>query len=339
MQAVRFVCCNAALAGAFQPEKSIRGLMARREAGRWEASRLRASANICNAGITCVLTEAVRLTRGELEESTARLWPALADPTRRRILDLLRDRPRTTGEIAAQFTISRIAVMRHLEVLAAAGLITSRKRGRERWHYLNAVPLQRVHERWADPLASQLASGLLRLQDRVEAEGRGLEPSRSAVDVALEVAMAATPTTVFSALTADPGGWWGRPFLTQQAISLKMESRLGGLLIERWNDGGSVIATVTGWSGHRQLELTGRFHLGVALGVATFDLAPTDQGTRLRFTFRAVGAVDPGVAAQMTDGWSELIGIRLKALVERGERLGIAPDPPDISSPQNGDAR
>ena len=61
----------------------------------------------------------VPLERG-LENDTAPLWRALADPTRRRILDLLRERPRVTGEIAAQFPISRIAVMRHLEVRATA---------------------------------------------------------------------------------------------------------------------------------------------------------------------------------------------------------------------------
>ena len=97
----------------------------------------------------------VPLERG-LEEETAPLWRALADPTRRRILDLLRERPLITGEIAAQFPISRIAVMRHLEVLSEAGLVTSRKRGRERWHYLNAVPLQRLQRRWAEPVAAGL---------------------------------------------------------------------------------------------------------------------------------------------------------------------------------------
>ena len=72
---------------------------------------------ICNARVTCVRGNVVPLDRG-LEDDTAPLWRALADPTRRRILDLLRERPLITGEIAAQFPISRIAVMRHLEVLS-----------------------------------------------------------------------------------------------------------------------------------------------------------------------------------------------------------------------------
>ena len=65
--------------------------------------------------------DVVPLARGGLDDDTALLWRALADPTRRLILDLLRERPRVTGEIAAQFPISRIAVMRHLEVLSEAG--------------------------------------------------------------------------------------------------------------------------------------------------------------------------------------------------------------------------
>src|SRR5258708_19303157 len=81
-------------------------------------------------------------------------------------------RPRVTGEIAARFPISRIAVMRHLDVLSEAGLAVSHKRGRQRWHYLNIVPLQKLHRRWANPAAAGFAPPLLRLQDTAEAEGR-----------------------------------------------------------------------------------------------------------------------------------------------------------------------
>src|SRR5215469_3434537 len=70
---------------------------------------------ICNARVTCMRGDVVLLARDGLEEDTALLWRALADPTRRKIMDLLRERPRVTGEIAAQFPISRIAVLRHLE--------------------------------------------------------------------------------------------------------------------------------------------------------------------------------------------------------------------------------
>jgi DNA-binding transcriptional ArsR family regulator/uncharacterized protein YndB with AHSA1/START domain len=274
----------------------------------------------------------VPLERG-LEDDTARLWRALADPTRRRILDLLRERPRITGEIAAQFPVSRIAVMRHLEVLSQAGLITSRKRGRERWHYLNVVPLQKLHRRWADPAAAGFASALLRLQDNVEAEGRHMEPIRPTVDIALDMEIADTPAAVFAALTKDVGGWWGHPFVTDRATSVALDPRLGGLFTERWDNGGQVIASVTGWAQDEHLALTGSFHTGVGVGVATFDLAESGTGTLLRFSFRAIGVVDAEKAGAMSRGWEELVGTRLKALVETETRLGIDPDePPTIRS-------
>src|SRR5215472_10103773 len=121
------------------------------------------TAPICNDIVTC-RDGRRRDVEGETESDGSLVWRALADPTRRKILDLLRERPRITGDIASCFVVSRIAVMRHLEVLSEAGLVTSRKRGRERWHYLNAVPLQRIHERWVDLHMEAWASGLLRLR-------------------------------------------------------------------------------------------------------------------------------------------------------------------------------
>jgi DNA-binding transcriptional ArsR family regulator/uncharacterized protein YndB with AHSA1/START domain len=274
----------------------------------------------------------VPLERGP-EDDTAPLWRALADPTRRRILDLLRQRPLITGEIAAQFPVSRIAVMRHLEVLSEAGLVTSRKRGRERWHYLNAVPLQQLHRRWTDPAAAGFASGLLRLADTVEAEGRHMEPIRPTIDIALDIEIAGTPAAVFAALTKDVGGWWGHPFVTARATALALDPRLGGLFTERWGNGGHVIASVTGWAQDEHLQLTGPFHMSVGIGVAAFDLAESGASTVLRFSFRAIGVADAAVTEDMSRGWAELVQTRLKGLVETGTRLGIDPDePPTVQS-------
>src|SRR5215472_14206930 len=272
--------------------------------------------------------DAIPLARGGLEEDASLLWRALADPTRRQILDLLRKRPLITGEIAAQFPISRIAVMRHLDVLSQAGLVTSRKRGRQRWHYLNTVPLQKLHRRWADPAAAGFASALLRLHDSVEAEGRPMDAIRPTVDVALDIEIAGPPATVFAALTEDVGGWWGHPFVTARANALAMEPRLGGLFTELWENGGHLIASVTGWAQDEHLQLTGSFHMGVGVGVAAFDLAESDVGTLVRFTFLAMGVVDEDAAGAMSRGWAELVGTRLKGLVETGTRLGIDPDEP-----------
>ena len=108
------------------------------------------------------------------------VWRALADPARRRILDLLRTGPRTTGELAARFPrISRIAVMKHLEVLVRAHLVLARRQGRSRWNHLNPVPIQRVCERWVRGHTAVLASGLLALKDHLEGSHRKPQKEKS----------------------------------------------------------------------------------------------------------------------------------------------------------------
>jgi len=263
--------------------------------------------------------------RGSIEARTALMWRALADPTRRRVLDLLLDRPRITGEIAAQFHISRIAVMRHLAVLTDAGLIVSRKRGRERRYYLNASALQQIYRRWFDPLVAGWVSGILRLRGSVEARESGVEPARPSLDMAFDVRIGGSPAAVFNALVTDPGAWWGHPMLRPQATGLTLEPRLGGLFLEQWERGGAVLAAVTQLARDRHLELAGPFHLGLGWGVASFDLAPDRDGTLLQFSFRAFGPIDSDRAKQFSEGWRELLTRRLKTLVEHGVRLGVAP--------------
>jgi len=255
------------------------------------------------------------------------LWKALSDPTRRRILDLLADGPMTTGRIAAAFPISRIAVMRHLGVLAAAGIVVNRKRGRERWHYLNFVPLQQAHERWFRPRAAAWAASLGRLKDRVEGMEGALAPPAMIdlpIDIAQEIVIAAPRARVFAALTSEPGAWWGLPYLTAEATGLALDPRLGGLFHERWGgSAGKLLATVTAIRPDDRLQLTGPFHLGLAHGVADFQLTEDDGRTVVGFTHRAFGDIGPETADAFAGGWTELLGRRLTAFVERGERLGI----------------
>lgn len=260
-----------------------------------------------------------------LERRTAVLWRALADPTRRRVLDLLLEQPLITGEIASHFRISRIAVMRHLSVLSDAGLVVSRKPGRERRYYVNPIPLQEMHQRWIDPQAAGWASGMLRLRSRVEAEASAMSAGQPDVDIAVDVRIDGTPAAVFKALTADPGAWWGHPMLRPQATGLELEPRLGGLFIERWGQGGAVLAEITQLAADSRLELTGPFHLGLGVGAASFILDGDRDGTILRFSFRAFGPIDSERARQFSEGWKELVTHRLKSFVERGIRLGIGP--------------
>ena len=104
------------------------------------------------------------------------IWKALSDPTRRRILDLLRDGARTTTEIVEAFPgMTRHAVMKHIDVLRNAGLVITREDGRRRVNSLNAVPIRQIYERWMGPFAEIWTSTLLRIKDDAE-EGRKHEP-------------------------------------------------------------------------------------------------------------------------------------------------------------------
>lgn len=97
------------------------------------------------------------------------VFKALADPTRREILDLLRGGPRTTSEIVSQFpALTRFGVMKHIDVLREASLINVRAQGRERINSLNAVPIQQVYERWVRGFEGLWAAHLLDLQRKLE---------------------------------------------------------------------------------------------------------------------------------------------------------------------------
>src|SRR4030095_2309725 len=127
------------------------------------------------------------------------VWKALADPTRRAILDLLADRARTTGELSGEFPeVSRFAVMKHLGVLETAGLVVVRRRGRERWNHLNGVPLRQAYERWMRPHADRWAESLLRLKET--AERREGAQMTTTLEVEQEVVVAAPREKVFEAV-------------------------------------------------------------------------------------------------------------------------------------------
>lgn len=97
------------------------------------------------------------------------VWKALAEPTRRDILDVLAERAQTTGELVERFPgLCRTAVMKHLDVLERAGLLVVQREGRVRWNHLNPVPIQQLHDRWVSKHVARMASALSRLKQHVE---------------------------------------------------------------------------------------------------------------------------------------------------------------------------
>lgn len=98
-----------------------------------------------------------------------RVFRALADPTRRLFLDLLFERDgRTLTELESAVEMSRFGVMKHLRVLEAAGLVVTRRSGREKLHFLNPVPIRLLHDRWIDKYTERRVSALADLKSELE---------------------------------------------------------------------------------------------------------------------------------------------------------------------------
>jgi DNA-binding transcriptional ArsR family regulator len=106
------------------------------------------------------------------------VWKALSDPTRRAILDLLRQGPRTTTEIVDAFPrLTRFGVMKHIDVLREADLIETREEGRQRVNSLNVTPIRRIYERWVGKFEELWSSHLLRIKEMGESRAAGDAPA------------------------------------------------------------------------------------------------------------------------------------------------------------------
>ena len=101
-----------------------------------------------------------------------RVFKALADPTRRFLLDLLYERDgRTLTQLESGLEMTRFGVMKHLRVLEAAGLVVTRREGREKLHFLNPVPIRLIYDRWIDKYTERQVSALAELKAELEEEG------------------------------------------------------------------------------------------------------------------------------------------------------------------------
>jgi DNA-binding transcriptional ArsR family regulator len=98
-----------------------------------------------------------------------RVFKALSDPTRRFLLDRLFTRDgRTLTELESELAMTRFGVMKHLRVLEHAGLVVTRRSGREKLHFLNPVPIRLIHDRWIDKYTERQVSALVNLKTELE---------------------------------------------------------------------------------------------------------------------------------------------------------------------------
>jgi len=122
------------------------------------------------------------------------VFKALADPTRRRLLDeLFREDGQTLHQLEAHFTMTRFGVMKHLKQLEGAGLVVTRRQGREKLHHLNPVPIRLVHDRWVSKYAEPWAAGLSGLKQELE----------TTMEKVFEIYIKTTPERLWDAIT-DP---------------------------------------------------------------------------------------------------------------------------------------
>jgi DNA-binding transcriptional ArsR family regulator len=105
-------------------------------------------------------------------EDDGGVFKALADPTRRHLLDRLFQRDgRTLTELESELGMTRFGVMKHLRVLEDAGLVLTRRSGREKHHYLNPMPIRLIHDRWIDKYTEHRVSALAELKSELEEMG------------------------------------------------------------------------------------------------------------------------------------------------------------------------
>jgi uncharacterized protein YndB with AHSA1/START domain/DNA-binding transcriptional ArsR family regulator len=135
-----------------------------------------------------------------VDDSTAPAFRALADPSRRLLLDQLFERDgQALGELAGHLPgMTRFGVMRHLDVLESAGLITTRKEGREKRHFLNPVPIRLIHDRWISKYAAPVVGAMTALKGHLEAP---MAASLESPDHVYAIYINASPERIWQAIT------------------------------------------------------------------------------------------------------------------------------------------
>ena len=254
------------------------------------------------------------------------VFRALADPSRRALLDRLFERDgQTLGDLEAALPgMTRFGVMKHLRVLEGANLVTSRKVGRERHHYLNPVPIRRIHDRWLDRYAIRAADMLTALKTILE-----IDPMTSP-DTATAAAEAA-PRHVFATfIRATPEAIWRAltesDFTTRYWYGSSVHSDwTAGAAWELHTAGGQVGITgeVLESDPPRRLAVTYKQAWG---GVdeppsrVTFEIEGAGPGVQ---KLTVVHESEPGSSTRIADvaaGWPFIIA-GLKTLLETGEPL------------------
>jgi uncharacterized protein YndB with AHSA1/START domain len=237
------------------------------------------------------------------------VFRALADPTRRRLLDeLFRHDGQSLTALEERFSMTRFGIMKHLKQLEEAGLVVSRRRGREKLHFLNPVPIRLVHDRWVSKYAEPWAATLSELKDRLE----------HPMEKVFEVYIKTTPDRLWEAITnsdirakynfgAGVNGDW------TPGSRLEMSHPKGGLLGEgevlEVDRPRRLVHTMTAlWSDDVKAEGASR---------VTWEIEPVGDSCRLLLIH---DQLREGANAELYGGWPMILS-GLKTWLETGELL------------------
>jgi len=255
------------------------------------------------------------------------VFRALADPTRRGLLDELYERDgQTLSALEQRLPMSRFGVMKHLRVLEDAGLVVTRKRGREKLHFLNPVPIRLVHDRWVSKYAAPWASALSELKTQLEEDDRmdtqisGKRPwTAEPTEKVFEVYIKTTPERVWEAITDS---------------EIRQKYSFGVGILSDWTPGSRVqgVHPKSGqaiyegenlevdpphrlvqsfralWSDEIKAEGTSR---------VTWEIEPVGDSCRVTVTHDQLG---PDAQGELYGGWPMILS-GLKTLLETGELL------------------
>jgi uncharacterized protein YndB with AHSA1/START domain len=238
------------------------------------------------------------------------VFRALADPTRRSLLDeLFREDGQTLSALEEHFSMTRFGVMKHLRQLEEAGLVVTRRRGREKLHFLNPVPIRLVHDRWVSKYAEPWAAALSGLKKKME----------SPMEKVFEIYIRTTPERLWEAITDS---------------EIRSKYQFGNRISSDWTNGSRfemshrgapgllgegenlevdpprrlVQSMVALWSDEVKSEGTSR---------VTWEIEPVGNSCRLTVTH---DELREGANTQLYGGWPMILS-GLKTWLETGELL------------------